>query len=76
MPHLLAQEDNNQCKNKKQTELPENRMYESPTIKELNKKHSFRWVGGAEIGSWNGGDALPGSGQASLTGDPAFTCSG
>ena len=27
-------------------------LYGSPTTKELKKKHSFRLVGGAEMGSW------------------------
>ena len=28
------------------------KLFGSPTTKELKKKHSFRVVGGAEMGSW------------------------
>ena len=31
-------------------------VYGSPTTKELKKKHSFRPVGGVEMGSWGGED--------------------
>ena len=37
-------------------------LYGSPTIKELKKKHSFRLIGAAELGSWSGEDTWQGSG--------------
>ena len=35
-------------------------LYESLTTKELKRKHSFRLVGGAEKGSWDGEDMWQG----------------
>ena len=35
-------------------------LYISPTTKELKKKHSFRLVGGVEMGSWSGEDTWQG----------------
>ena len=43
--------DNNQFKNKKSPELPEN-LTGSSTTKELKKKHSSRMVGGMEMDRW------------------------
>ena len=40
----------------------ENRTVESPTTKELKKKHSSKPVGGAETGTWGGEDLQQGSG--------------
>ena len=37
-------------------------LYGSPTTKKLKKKHSFRPVGGVEMGSWGRKDALQGGG--------------
>ena len=49
--------DNNQLKNKKQPELPENlTVWKS---EELKKKHSSRVVGGAEMGSQGKEDVWP-----------------
>ena len=36
------------------------KLYGSLTTKELKKKHSSRWVGGAETGSWGREDAQQG----------------
>ena len=38
------------------------KLYGSPTTKELKKKHSFRQVGGAEMGSRSGENAEQGGG--------------
>ena len=50
--------------------------------KELKKKHSFRMVGGVEMGSWGGEDARQGGGwrtgagkvAAGRVGGPTFVC--
>ena len=36
------------------------KLHGSPTTKELKKKHSFRLVGGVEMGSWSGEDTWQG----------------
>ena len=46
-------------------------LYGSPTTKELNKKHSFRLVGGAEMGSQGGEDSLRGGRLWSGAGEAA-----
>ena len=53
--------DNNEFKNKNQPELPENKLYGSPTTKELKKKHSSTLVGWVEMGSQHGKDTWQGS---------------
>ena len=64
--------DNNQSKNKEQTELPEKHLHGSPTTKEL-KKHSSRLVGGAETGSRGREDMLQGK-VVNNAGDSTFMC--
>ena len=57
-------------------------MYGSPKTKELKKKHSFRPVGGAEMGSQGGEDSGQGGslrtgvGEAAAygAGGPTFVC--
>ena len=43
-------------------------MYGSPTTKELKKRHLFRLVGGAEMGSWGGEESWLGGGSAGRPG--------
>ena len=43
------------------TKIDKNKLYGSPTTKELKKKHLFRLVGGVEMGSWRGEDWKQGS---------------
>ena len=64
---LIAQPKEGQQQIKKKQKQKQNcqkiELYGSPTIKELEKKHSFRLVGGVEMGSWGGEDARQGSGR-------------
>ena len=77
----------NQKKDKHKFKLKNNQNYQiiilygSPKTKELKKKHSFRMVGGADMGS--GAERMPGKavadGQegevaASRPDGPTFTC--
>ena len=60
---LLAQpkEGQQQFKNKNNQNRQKIELYGSPTTKETKKKHSFRPIGGAEMGSWaerTGGKAV------------------
>ena len=43
--------DNNKFKNKNNKNCQKIKLYGSPTTKELNKKYSYRLVGGVETGS-------------------------
>ena len=47
------------------------KLYGSPTIKELKKKHSSRPVGGVETGSWDGEDSQQGGGWRTRMGKAA-----
>ena len=57
-------------------------LYGSPTSKQLKKKHSFRLIGGLEMGSWGGEDVQQGSNWrtwasevvAGGVGGPTFAC--
>ena len=52
-------------KNKKNQNCQKIKLYESPTIKELKKKHSSRPVGGVKMGSWSEDQSKPGEVVAS-----------
>ena len=58
----MQKKDKNKFKNKNQPELPEIKLYGSPTTKKLKKKHSSRLVGRAEMGSQGQEDMQQGDG--------------
>ena len=69
-------------KTKNKQNCQEIKLYGSLTTKKLKKKHSFRLVGGAEMGRWGGEDLQQGCGwrtgmgeaAAGRSGGPTFTC--
>ena len=54
------------------TKIDKNKLYGSPTTKELKKKHSSRLVGGLEMGSW--AERTQGKVVAGGLGSATFTC--
>ena len=50
-PHTTKRRTRTNLKTKNKQNCQKIQPYGSPTTKELKKKHSFRWVGGAETGS-------------------------
>ena len=72
----------NTLKKKKTQNCQKIELYGIPTIKELKKKHSFRPVGGTEMGSRDGEDSRQGGSWrtgagkavAGRQGSPTFTC--
>ena len=54
--------NSNKFKTKNNQNCQKIKLYESPTTKELKKKHSFRLVGGAEKGSHGREDMQQGGG--------------
>ena len=54
------------------TKIDKNKLYGSPTTKELKKKHSPRPVGGAETGS--GAERTHGKAGAGGLGSATFMC--
>ena len=54
--------DNSQFKTKNNQNCQKIEMYVSLIAKGLKENHTFRLVGGAEMGSWGGQDAFQGRG--------------
>ena len=68
------QKKNNKFKNKNNQNCQKIELHGSLTTKELKKKHSSRWVGGAETGS-QGGKECSEAVASGGTGGPIFACS-
>ena len=59
-PHTTKRRTTTNLKIKNNQNIQKIKLYGSSIIKELKKKHSFRLVGGAEIGSHGGEDMWQG----------------
>ena len=82
LPHTTKSRKTTNFKTKNNYNCQKIKLYGSPTIKELEKKHSSRVVEGAETGSWGREDSRQGGGWgtgaggavAGGAGGPTFVC--
>ena len=57
LPHTTKRRITTNLKTKNNKNCQKIKLYGSTTTKKVKKKHSFRLIGGAEIGNWDGEDA-------------------
>ena len=78
IPHTMKRRTTTKLKTKTNQNCQKIKLYGSPTTKELKKKHSYRLVGGAEMGSQDKEDTKqsdrPGWDRRQLVDQWSYTC--